>query len=98
MSQVKLAEEAEADLVEIWIFIAQDSVEAADQFLDRVYDTCQTLARSPGMGRDRSDLVRGIRSYPVGTYLIFYRKARAGVEVARVLSGFRDLPPLFRPG
>ncbi len=59
MSQVKLAEEAEADLVEIWIFIAQDSVEAADQFLERVYNTCQTLARSPGMGRDRSDLVRG---------------------------------------
>ena len=45
MSQVKLAEEAEADLVEIWIFIAQDSVEAADQFLDRVYNTCQTLVR-----------------------------------------------------
>ncbi len=49
-------------------------------------------------GRDRSDLVRGIRSYPVGTYLIFDRKARAGVEVTRVLSGFRDVPPLFRPG
>ncbi len=96
MSQVKLAEEAEADLVEIWIFIAQDSVEAADQFLDRIYDTCQSLARSPDMGRDRSDLVRGIRSFPVGTYLVFYRKSRRGIEVARVLSGFRDLPPLFR--
>ena len=58
MSQVKLAEDAEADLVEIWIFIAQDSVEAADHFLDRAYNTCQALARSPGIGRDRSDLVR----------------------------------------
>ncbi len=96
MSQVKLAEEAEADLVEIWVFIAQDSVEAADQFLERIYDTCQTLARSPDMGRHRSDLVRGVRSFPVGTYLIFYRKARVGIDVARVLSGFRDLPPLFR--
>ena len=98
MSRVRIAEEAEADLVEIWAFIAQDSIEAADQFLERVYDTCQTLARSPGIGRDRSDLVRGIRSFPVGTYLVFYRKARRGIEVARVLSGFRDLPPLFRPG
>ncbi len=69
MSRVRIAEEAEADLVEIWTFIAQDSIEAADQFLERVYDTCQTLARSPGIGRDRADLVRGIRSFPVGTYL-----------------------------
>ena len=98
MSQVKIAEQAEADLIEIWVFIAQDDVEAADQFLDRIYETCHTLARSPGVGRDRSDLARGVRSFPVGTYLIFYRKARRGIEVARVLSGFRDLPPLFRPG
>jgi toxin ParE1/3/4 len=97
MSQVKIAEEAEADLVEIWVFIAQDNVEAADQFLERIYDTCQALARSPSMGRERSDLARGVRSFPVGTYLIFYRRARRGIEVARVLSGFRDLPPLFRP-
>ena len=97
MSRVRIAEEAEADLIEIWAFIAQDSTKAADQFLDRVYDTCQTLARSPSMGRDRSDLARGVRSFPVGTYLIFYRRARRGIEVARGLSGFRDLPPLFRP-
>ena len=98
MSQVSIAEAAEADLIEIWAFIAQDNVEAADQLLDRICDTCQTLARSPRIGRDRSDLARGVRSFPVGTYLIFYRKARRGIEVARVLSGFRDLPPLFRPG
>lgn len=98
MSRVRVAEEAEGDLVEIWVFIAQDNVDAADEFLERVHDTCQKLARSPGMGRDRSDLARGIRSFPVGTYLIFYRKARRGIEVARVLSGFRDLPPLFRTG
>ncbi len=97
MNQVKIAEEAEADLLEIWIFTAQDNVEAADQLLDRIYGTCQTLARSPNMGRDRSDLARGVRSFPVGTYLIFYRKARRGIEIARILSGFRDLPPLFRP-
>jgi len=96
MSQVKIAEEAEADLITIWVFIAQDNVEVADQFLERIYDTCQTLARSPSMGRDRADLARGVRSFPVGTYLIFYRKVRRGIEVARVLSGFRDLPPLFR--
>ncbi len=98
MRQIRLAEEAENDLVEIWAFIARDSIEAADQFLERIYDTCQSLARSPGMGRDRSDLVRAVRSFPVGTYLIFYRKTRVGIDVARVLSGFRDLPPLFRRG
>lgn len=95
MSRVRLSEEAETDLIEIWAYIAQDSPDAADQFVDRVYETCITLSKSPGMGRDRSDLLRGIRSYPVGTYLIFYRKSRSSIEVARVLSGFRNLPPLL---
>ena len=33
MSRVRLSEKAETDLIEIWTYIAQDSPDAADQFI-----------------------------------------------------------------
>ena len=95
MSRVQLSGEAETDHVEIWTFVARDSAASADTLLSRIHDTCHALAVAPGIGRDRADLVRGLRSFPVGSFLIFYRRARDGIEIARVLSGFRDLPALF---
>jgi toxin ParE1/3/4 len=43
------------------------------------------------MGRNRSDIVPGIRYFPVGNYLIFYRETGQGVEIIRVLHGARSL-------
>ncbi len=39
--------EAQNDLDEIWWFIAQDSPDNADKFLDRIQDSCLTLADFP---------------------------------------------------
>ena len=49
----------------------------------------------PEIGRPREDLAARLRSFPVGSYIIFYRPMEYGVEIARVLHGARDLPPLF---
>ena len=86
---------ARLDLIEIWLQIAQDSPRHADQFVDRIEKILQRLARSPGMGRARDELVPGLRSFPVGDYLIFYRSVPQGIVVVRVLSGYRDLESLF---
>jgi len=40
-------------------------------------------------------LAARLRSFPVGSYVIFYRPMENGVEIVRVLHGARDLPPLF---
>ncbi|MCH8218950.1 MAG: type II toxin-antitoxin system RelE/ParE family toxin [Planctomycetes bacterium] len=37
----------------------------------------------------------GIRSLPVKRYLVFYRVASDTLEIARVLSGYRDIETLF---
>ncbi len=95
MKEARLSEQAEKDLTDIWLYIAQDSPRAADRFVLRVHAKCQELAESPGIGRPRAELARGLRSFPLGSYLIFYREAEDGIEVVRVLSGYRDLPPLF---
>jgi toxin ParE1/3/4 len=86
---------AESDLLEVWLFIAQDSPSAADRFLDLIDEKIALLADFPEMGRRRDELSMGLRSFPIGRYVIFYRQKEDGVEIARVLSAYRDLNPIF---
>ena len=95
MKRVRLSQKAEIDLEEIWLYVAQDSSAAADRLLDRLYHTCQRLAGTPRMGRSRDELATRLRSFPVGNYLVFYRPGKDGIDVARILSGYRDLDALF---
>lgn len=81
---------AETDLDEIWWHIAQDNPINADRFLDRIQDSCHTLADYPHMGVKRDELKPGLRSHPVGNYLIFYFPLTDGIEIVRVLHGSRD--------
>ncbi len=96
MSQYRLDEQAEQDLDEIWLTIAEDSPDAADRMIDRLTDSFMLLAGQPLMGRERPELVPNLRSFPVGSYVIFYRPAPDGVAIARVLHGSRDINTLFR--
>ena len=98
MSEVVLSELAEADLTDVWGFIAQDNTEAADRLIDEIYEKCQFLAGTPKAGRQRPDLDPSIRSFAAGNYVIFYRDSTKGIEVARVLHGHRDIASLFHPG
>jgi toxin ParE1/3/4 len=49
------------------------------------------LAEHPKMGRDRSEIVPGVHSFPVGSYLIFYHQIAQAIEIIRVLHGSRNL-------
>lgn len=48
------------------------------------------------MGRDRSNLAANLRSFPVKSFVIFYRPANDTVEIVRVLYGARDIESIFR--
>jgi toxin ParE1/3/4 len=87
--------EAENDLEEIWWYIAQDSPNNADRFLDRIQERCLSLADFPQMGTSRDELKAGLRSQPVGNYLIFYFPLDDGVNIVRVLHGSRDIGNLL---
>jgi len=47
------------------------------------------------MGRKRDELIPGIRSLPVKRYVVFYRVTNNTIEIARILSGYRDIETLF---
>ena len=84
---------ARDDLAEIWDTIADDSVERADTFIDRIDATLHTLAEQPMLGRSRQELAPGLRSFPIGRYVIFYEPLPDGIAVVRVLHGARDIEP-----
>ena len=86
---------ADQDLTEIWHYIALGSPGRADRFLDTISQKIERISRSPRIGHARDELTPGLRSFPVGEYLIFYRIQRGRIEVIRVLSGYRDLDELL---
>lgn len=82
-------------LDEIRGYIAGENSGAADRTVGRVRDACRMLADAPLAGRERPEVRAGIRSRTVGTYVVFYRPIKNGVECVRVVSGYRDLRSLL---
>jgi len=95
MSQYRVSEDARRDLGDIWLHVAHDNPDAADQLIRALLSRFPMLASQSGMGRVRKELADNLRSHAVGNYVIFYRPMKGGIEIARVLHGARDLPPLF---
>lgn len=95
MSEIRVSRQAEADLIEIWLAVAETSVPAADRMITRIVNKYPTLVRFPEMATRCDELAPGVRALPVGSYVIFYRPFPQGIEVLRVLHGARDIRRLF---
>jgi len=96
----RLAPEAEADLDAIWYYTAKESgnVEIADRLIDSITERFFLLARHPHMGRRRDeDLRPGLRSFPVGEYVIVCRTEDEDVLILHVVRGSRKIEALFGP-
>lgn len=93
MNEYVLSAGAELDLEQIWEFIAEDNIEAADRWIGKLFGAFDALARAPGMGHKREDLtVHPILFWPVGAYLILYRCQTNRIEIVAVTQGARDVP------
>lgn len=86
---------AGADIFDIWDHIAEDSIEQADQWVDRLDEKLKLIATQPLMGRSREELAPGVRSFPFGRYVIFYEPVEVGIDVVRVLHSARDIDAVF---
>jgi len=95
MPELLISPEAEIDLLEIWLYIAEDSLENADRFQDKLVSKARRLSESSEIGMDRPELGKGLQSFPVDRYLLYYRAIQTGVELVRVLHGSRDIQAFF---
>lgn len=93
MKRFRLSKLAEADLDETWLYVAGDrGVHVADRLLDDITDRIVMLASHPNAGRLRDELAAGLRSFPVKSHIIYYRREQSYILIARVLHGSRDQP------
>ncbi len=96
MNKYRLAFAAERDLEEIEAYIAKDSRAAAEEVINNIESTCQLLADYPGVGSQRNEIERGVMSFPIGSYLIYYRVGEDDVVgIARIIHSSRDTGPAF---
>ena len=93
----RLAPQADADLEDIafYVFVQSGSLEIADRLIDSISERFAMLGRHPRMERRRDDLRPGMRTFPVGDYLVLYRVEASEVLVQRVVRGSRDLEALL---
>lgn len=95
MAKFIITREAEDDIDAILAYIETDNFEASIAFYERLIALFQLLADNPKAGRERPEIKEDIRSFPEGSYLIFYRMWAGNIAIARVLHGARDLDELL---
>ena len=94
MPAFRLLPEAAAELDDIWLYVARESasIEIANRLLDTITERFWLLAQHPQIGRRRDhDLRPGLRSFPVGEYVIIYRTEADDVLILHVIRGSRDI-------
>ena len=91
-SGVVVSPEALDDLDDIWIFIAEDSIETADKVEEGFLNAFRLLARQPELGHTRTDLTdQAVKFWSVHSYLVVYSPDQRPIEIVRVLHGALDL-------
>jgi plasmid stabilization system protein ParE len=94
---------AEDDLVNIWLYVARDNLDAADRVCQATEDTFQALAATPRMGtlyRSKRAQLEGLRFFPVSkfkNYVVYYREHPKGIEIIRVLHTHMDKQRRLQP-
>jgi toxin ParE1/3/4 len=95
MNSYAFSDEAIRDLDEICEYVAQSNSRAASQLFDVIRQKCKLTADFPGMGKSYAKLSLGLRGITVDDYIIFYYPREDGIDIIRVISGYRDLEELF---
>ncbi|MCF6210414.1 MAG: type II toxin-antitoxin system RelE/ParE family toxin [Gammaproteobacteria bacterium] len=95
MPMLIISPEAEQDLLDIWLYIAEDSSVNAGRFLDRLEGKALKLTEFTEIGIDRPELAADLKSFPVDRYVLYYRVNTGGIELVRVLHGSRDINRAF---
>ncbi|HTK37708.1 MAG TPA: type II toxin-antitoxin system RelE/ParE family toxin [Pyrinomonadaceae bacterium] len=95
MAKYFTTRKAEEDIDDILAYIAADNFDASIAFYADLTSRFEMLGMNPNAGRERPELSDGVRSFPLGNYLIFYRLWAGKVAITRVIHSARDLEEIF---
>ena len=99
--EIKKNPQAERDIEECFVFIAEDNLDIGVHFLVAVEESIELIGKNPFIGSIRKFkdskaknvrmmLVKGFHKYQ-----IFYKIEAQTIEIIRVLHGARDFPDIF---
>lgn len=67
MPALKFTQSTPPDLLEAWLFMAEENLSAADRLLELTEREAQTLLLQPLTGRKRPELATNVRSWITST-------------------------------
>jgi plasmid stabilization system protein ParE len=91
------------NLSDIWNYIAEDNVGAANRVESAILSACHSLARHPIIGSKRTDITHlPVRFWTVTkfpNYIVVYRPETMPLQVIAVLHGKRNIKAILKePG
>ncbi|HEY7032074.1 MAG TPA: type II toxin-antitoxin system RelE/ParE family toxin [Thermomicrobiales bacterium] len=87
-----LAPDARRDLSEILVYTEQQWGKQQRIKCQAMIDQAlRHLAMYPNLGRGRDEISPGLRSYPVGSHVVYYRVSEHELIVNRIVHGRRDI-------
>jgi len=89
--KVRLSDRAKQNQFEIWYYIAQDNIGAADRLASRLTEVYLLLSENPEAGPSKPHLGDGIRTFTVSGHVICYRVTPDAIEVVAVFHGARNI-------
>lgn len=93
----RVTKQAEQDLDDIYGYWARRaSAEIADRLIDSIVDRFWLLGEHPEAGRPSEEIAAGVKCFPAGKYLIYYRATRRGTDILHVFHGARDQRRVFK--
>lgn len=91
MSRYTLSPSAKADILEIRQYTTEQWGERqTEKYTLQLQTRMKWLSDNPKLGMERSDLQKGMYTYPQGSHFIVYRESAKGIEIARVLHQSMD--------
>lgn len=95
--RLRISPEADDDIAAITRYSAETwGTRQMEAYADRLYATLDELTHFPGMGRARDEVSPGLRSYPIGQHVAFYRATDDELIVVRIVHGRRDIASEFK--
>lgn len=89
--RLRVSDRARGDLDSIFDYWAERAgIDIARELIYAITDRFLLFAESPSIGRKCDDIAPGVRRFPAGQYLIYYRKVRGTIQILHVFHGARD--------
>ena len=95
--QIIITEQAREDLLQIGSYLMERNPDAAIQLMQTFREKFNLIANFPRLGRERNDILLGLRCLIVKDHLIFYQLGDDAIETLYVRHSAQDQSDLLRP-